>query len=167
MIPAGTYRARACAPAEAQFGYTAKGTEQIAVALTLIGPPFEGQVIYWFGYFTDKANEQTIKALRTCGWTGDDLNDLAGLDANEVDLVIEEETDDQGRVRSRVRWINAPGGGKVKLQNTMTPEQRAAFAKRMRGNVKAADAAASSSAPRKAAVKADAVAHGAVDEVPF
>lgn len=165
MIPAGTYRARACAPGEAQLGYTAKGTEQIAVAFTLLQPPFEGQCITWFGYFSDKATEQTVKALRACGWQGDDLNDLTGLDANEVDLVIEEETDDQGRVRSRVRWVNRPGDGRVKLQNTMSPEQRKSFAARMRGNVKAADV--SIATPKPKAAKADAREHGVVDEVPF
>ncbi|HZL99005.1 MAG TPA: hypothetical protein VFD43_02035 [Planctomycetota bacterium] len=169
MIAPGTYRAKVGSIDDVQFGFTEKGNEQVAVAFTLLVEPYVNAQITWFGYFTDKTVETTLKALRNCGWQTDDLNDLTGVDAREVDLVIESEEDQQGRLRARVRWVNQVGG-KVKLNNTMSPEQRVSFASRMKGTVVAHRDGTAPKAPRlpsAAAVKAEARNHGAVDEVPF
>src|SRR3954466_6748613 len=107
MIPAGTYRARAV---EGALGFTSKGTEQIAVQFTVVEGEQKGHYITWYGYFSEKTLERTLESLEYCGWEGDDVSDLIGLDKNEVTIVVEHEQDEEGQVRARVRWINSGGG---------------------------------------------------------
>lgn len=132
-IPAGTYRARVTSAAEVQFGYTSTGNEQIAVPLTITDGEHAGTTITWFGNFgSDKATEIALKALRACGWAGNDLSDLTGIDTLEVDAVVEWE-EYNGQSRMKVKWLNAPGGGRVKLDKPMNDAQRRAFAAKMKG----------------------------------
>lgn len=79
-----------------------------------------------------KGAQTTIEALRACGWSGDDLADLHGLDANEVELVIDHETY-QGETHPKVKFVNRPSG--LGLKAPMTLEQARAFAARMKGDV--------------------------------
>jgi len=131
MIQAGTYRARAV---EAALGFAGTGSEQVAVALELLDGESAGETITWFGYFTDKTRESTLRTLRLLGWGGD-ITDLGsiGQGAVEVDVVVEHETDADSTTRERVRWINRVGGG-LRLKNRMTAEQKADFAKRLAGS---------------------------------
>lgn len=131
MIPEGTFKARAT---EGALGWTSKGKEQVAVNFVLLEGDAEGSQVTWYGYFSDKTQDGTIKSLRACGWLGDDLSDLTGIDANEVWLVIEHEENEQdGSVRARVRWVN--GGGGVQMKERMDADQARAFAARMKGAV--------------------------------
>lgn len=143
----GTYRARAVAGG---LGETSTGKEQVGVDFQLLDPAFEGQHITWFGYFTDKTQESTIRTLRTCGWNGDDLTDLSGIDANDVHLVIENE-EYEGKWRPRVRWVNPVGG--LALRSAMEPNKARAFAAKMRGAIAAVDQA---SGERRAPAKVSA-----------
>ncbi len=126
----GTYRARGVTAA---LGLTSKGSEQVAVELTFVDGEYQGQSATWYGYFTDKTTDRTLDSLRNLGWEGDDLADLSGIDKNEVAIVIDDEQDDHGNVRSRVRWINRAGG--LALKERMNPAQLQDFAARMRGKV--------------------------------
>lgn len=130
MVPAGTYRARAVGQDGVQYGFTGTGNAQLAVEFELLE---EGERVTWFGVFAPgKSSDIAMRALRAAGWTGDDLNDLVGLGSTEVELVIEDE-EWNGKVRTRVRWVNVPGaGGRVELQSKMNDAQRRAFAERMR-----------------------------------
>ena len=129
MLPKGTYKARAT---EAEFGFTNTGTEQVAVVFEVVEDgEFQGERIAWFGFFTEATAERTIQALRVCGWTGDDLGDLSGFDANEVELVVEHE-EYQGKTTAKVKWVNKIGN-RVVLKHKMTDAQRAELAKRMKG----------------------------------
>lgn len=170
MIAAGTYRARVIALEDVQFGFTEGGKEQVAVAFQITVEPYVGQNMTWFGYFTEKTEETTLRALRACGWKGDLLTDMSGVTENEVDLVVEIETDPEtGRQRSKVRWVNSLGGGKVKLQRTMTAGQIAAFAQRMKGQA-IAQRSGTMQADKRAAAAAtaqSATEHKVVEEVPF
>jgi len=129
MIEPGNYEAK---PTSAQLGYTQSGNEQVAVQFRTK----EGYHITWYGYFTEKTTKTTFGALRTCGWTGDNLADLSSIENNpqDVELAIEQEPDQQGNPRARVRWVNRPGGG-VALAKPMDRGQLAAFAEKMRGKV--------------------------------
>jgi len=129
-IQPGTYRARGVTAA---LGLTSKGSEQVAVELTLLEGENEGKSITWYGYFTDKTTERTLDSLRHLGWEGDDLADLTGIDRNEVNVVIEDEQDDRGEYRSRVRWINRAGG--LALKERLQGDQLKAFSARMKGAV--------------------------------
>lgn len=132
MIPAGTYKARAV---DAALGTTSKGGEQVAIQFQILEGEAEGQHITYYGYFTEKTLERTLESLEYCGWEGDDLSNLAGIDRNEVYIVVEHEPDQEGQVRARVRWVNSGSGGGIALQNRMAPADAASFAQRMRGEV--------------------------------
>lgn len=131
MIPAGKYRARGI---NAALGKTSKGNPQVGVEFNLLDDE-EGRTITWYGYFTDKTKESTFKALRTCGWEGDDLSNLNGIGINEVHLVIEHDTNDKGERYARVRWVNSTGG--LAMKDTLGTEDAKAFAARMRGDIAA------------------------------
>lgn len=150
IIEAGTYRAKAV---EGALGETSTGKEQVAVVFDLLDA---GQKITWYGYFTDKTLESTFRALRTAGWTGQDLSDLSTLsreDVPEVHLVVEHEDDKEGQPRARVRWVNSTGG--MGLKSALAPDKAKAFAARMRGAVASFDrnAGPALKAPATPAVK--------------
>ncbi len=139
----GTYRAKAV---ESGLGKAKTGTEQVAVLFELLD--HAGTRITWYGYFTDKAFEQTVKGLRACGWQGSDPTELenfatSGMGA-EVELVIEQETaiDAQGNntgTRARVRWVNVPGSGGIGLSAKLSPDESKSFAQRMKAKILAAE----------------------------
>lgn len=132
----GIYRARAVA---GQLGETSTGKEQVAVEFELMDS--EGVIgprITWFGYFTEKTTESTFRALRTCGWMGDDLSNLQGIETNEVSLVIQNETW-EGKTRPKVQWVNAPGGNGMGLKAPLAPDRAKSFAAKMRAAVRAFD----------------------------
>jgi hypothetical protein len=51
----------------------------VGVKMRVVSGPATGEEKFWYGSLTGGAAEYTIQALRTMGWTGNDLNDLAGL----------------------------------------------------------------------------------------
>lgn len=68
----------------------------------------------WTGFFTDKARARTVEALKLMGLTAKNQGNLAkgtigaALDVNKaVQVVIEHETNEKGKVFPRIRWINA------------------------------------------------------------
>jgi hypothetical protein len=155
MLDAGTYRAKA---REAALGETDAGKEQVAVLFDLLD--LQGQTINWYGYFTEKTEQSTIKALRTAGWTGTDLLDLSGLcpGSVEVYLVVEHETytnptTNETKTTAKVRWVNGAGG--LSLKKALDPNKARAFAARMKGQITAYDRAAGTPkapAPKRAPV---------------
>jgi len=139
LIP-GRYKVRCPDPGAVQFGFTSSGAEQVAVPLVIVDGPCLGVEIPWFGNFSEKGTEIAIKALRALGWHGDNLADLSGIDSQDAEAVIDLDTYDKGDgsppvTRLKVKWINAPGSGRVKLSNQMDDAQRIAFAQRMKGTV--------------------------------
>lgn len=130
----GKYKAKA---AEWGLGETSTGKEQIAITFDLLDPDFAGQRITYFGFFTEESLQYTIKNMRTCGWEGDDLLELGGLDKNEVILVVENE-EYNGKVTPKVKFINALGG--LALKTPMTPAKQQSFAAQMRQRIAALDA---------------------------
>lgn len=127
----GRYRARAV---DAVLGIADTGTKQVAVLFELLDMP--GQSIPWYGYFTEKTEDRTLESLMHAGWHGDDLSNLMcdGLGESEVSLVVEQEQDQQGEWRPRVKWVNALGAGAL-VKNEMTDVDKVAFAQKMRAKV--------------------------------
>jgi hypothetical protein len=128
-----TYRAKGC---DWQLNTAGTGNERISVLFEITQGPCEGQKRRWDGYFTEKAVERTFDSLRHCGWTGDNLGTLDGLDANEVEIVcsIEEYADretGEARVREKVEWVNRPA--RINTRNQLSGGELEAFAARMRG----------------------------------
>ncbi|MCU0232149.1 MAG: hypothetical protein MUC67_12385 [Acidobacteria bacterium] len=165
----GTYRAR---PLSAVLGFTQSGSPQIAVEFAIVDPP--GERIVWYGYFTDKTWERTEDALRYCGWNGSDISDFSygnplpvGFD-QEVELVVEEELDQEGRPRPRVRWVNSGAG--VALRNVMTTAQAKQFAAELRAKIMLrakGQGAKPASGPKPLPAPTPAPAAVADDDIPF
>lgn len=152
----GKFRARAVV-GSAQLGVAGSGTEQVACQIELLEGPDKGAVLPWYGFFTPSTEERTLESLRYLGWEGDnilDLSTIGGPDAPDVIAVLEDEANDQGEVRTRVRWINKVGSGSL-IKTQMAPDQAQAFAARMKGKVLAlkqkSGAPAPSSTTRKPA----------------
>lgn len=133
-IPAGTYKGRGVVGSE-QFGVTKNGNEQIVVDLDVALADGEVRRLSTFLYFSDAAAQYALDRLRALGWTGDDVTNLAGIDANEVDVDVKYEMYD-GEPKMRVE-INT-GGGRVKLTDQMNDKQKAGFAARMKAFAKGA-----------------------------
>ncbi len=100
-IAEGTYRGRAVAGSE-QYGTTSNGNDQIVLNLELIDL---GETVSTFLFFSEKAAPHSMKRLRLLGWQGNDLADLSGIDANEVDVrVFYEEY--QGEQKMKVEIVS-------------------------------------------------------------
>lgn len=127
----GTYRARGITGA---LGFTNNGNPQVAVRLQITDQAHSGETITWYGYFTDNTTERTLDSLRILGWAADELSDLTGIDANEVEIVVDEE-EYNGQQKLRVRWINEIRGP---LVAPMTADQLRVFSAKMKGAAVAA-----------------------------
>lgn len=138
----GTYRAKAT---QGALGLTKTGSEQVGVLFRLVGEGVEGKYITWYGYFTEKTIDRTIESLRICGWAGNDLEDLSGIDANEVELVVENE-EWEGNWSPKVRWVNRAGG--FAMAAPLQATQAKAFAAKMKGAILAYDKKAGAPAPK-------------------
>jgi hypothetical protein len=87
MVGKGAHRARAV---EWNLGVAGTGKEQVAVRFQVVAGPDEGLYVAWYGYFNTPENaKRSMASLRHCGWRGNDILDLTGLDANEVEIVVE------------------------------------------------------------------------------
>lgn len=115
------YRARA---KQWGLGESSTGKEQVGISFDITTPDADIQTITAYLYFTEQTWERTVESLRHCGWTGTDVSDLTGLDANEVELVIEDDTYD-GKTRPKVKWINRIGG--LELKAPLSGEKLKAF----------------------------------------
>lgn len=140
MITNGSYKARAIGPVVLGKSQN-KGTPFIELYFQIIGGPNDGGKVRWTTYFTEKTNERSIESLLTLGFTGEDLSEFAdgelhGLDANEVDIVVEleEYTSESGEKRTtpRVQWVNR-SGGYLNTDAAMNEESASAFGDTMKG----------------------------------
>lgn len=109
-ITPGRYRARAV---DHKFGKTSKGTDQVLVTFEVTQDEHKGHRFYWYGFFSEKTIDRTLESLEHCGWDGKGFKDMSSLRKNEVELTVENETN-EGETYLRVRWVNRLGGGGVK-----------------------------------------------------
>ena len=126
-IQAGYYAARAIAGSE-QYGLTPNGDEQIVLEVEV---PALGRTLSTFLYFTDAAAPYALERLRACGWAGNDVRNLVGLDANEIQVQVRYEVY-QGKERMKVEIATGGGGGKITLDKPLDDGRKAAFAARMK-----------------------------------
>lgn len=106
LLPEAKYTAQAV---DGYLSHTKDGKEQITVKFAIVGGQYDGQSVDWTGFFTDKTFDRTIQSLRYCGWQGDDIADLTGIDTNEVEIVVQH-NEYNGKVYPRVAWVNQIGG---------------------------------------------------------
>lgn len=142
MIKDGKYKARATG--QVVLGTSSKAkTPFIELYFRISEGEHEGEEARWTGYFGPKSSERTIESLQLCGWEGDDVGEFAdselhGLDANEVQIVVEleeyETEDGERKATPRVQWVNKLGGY-LNVQNAMPASEAASFGERMKGLV--------------------------------
>lgn len=130
-------------PSYVQLGEAGTGTKQALMYFQITTGEHTGQRVPWIGFFTKDTVDGTLKALRTAGMKGEDLNALYGDDAQElnqaVDIVVEMKPNKDGsKSYPQVRWVNAPGGGMgLKLSKQITGSDRIKFAAQLKAKLKA------------------------------
>lgn len=142
LIPQGYYRAVAVpvhtddGEVWVQFGETKDGSPQVAVQFAILDGPHAGRRCTWFGFFTEKSIKRTIESLRFCGFKGDDLAKLPFQPISQEVSITVEHNEWDGKTSARVAWVNAPGGGGVKLEKPMSKDQLRLFGAKLKGHVK-------------------------------
>lgn len=134
-IPDGKYRGRARS-APATLIESGKGTPGLSVEIDFTTQDGAQTSLTWTGWLSDGPFDRTIESLRYMGWEGDNLENVTGLDKNEVELVIENE-EYEGNVYPRIQFINRIGGA---LGAKMTADKAKTFAAAMRNRIRALDA---------------------------
>ena len=123
------------------------GNYQIAVQCEIVDhPDFAGETIAWIGTFAaGKATDITIEALQNFGWKGDDLAELADLDAAACEKLLPDvvslacELDEyNGDVTLKAKWVNKPGAGRFAFKKPLSGADLKAFAAQMRGTIRGA-----------------------------
>lgn len=114
------------------------GTPGVAIEFAMTDPELAGQTMDWTGWLSDAAYARTVESLRYCGWRGDNLEELTGLDANEVELVVGDE-EYEGKKYKRVKFVNRIGG--LALKTPLAGDKAKSFAASMRDKIRALDAA--------------------------
>lgn len=125
----GLYNMRAV---DAELGFTAGSDAeppkpQVAILFEFVDGPYKGTSLTWYGFFTDKTRAGTIRALRTAGWSGNDLSDLSTC-RGDAPCTIQIEPDLEGTPRARIRFV---GGGAIAMKSVMSDDQKKAFAASM------------------------------------
>lgn len=103
------------------IGTTKAGDPNVTVIFGFKDNLNQERELTWFGSLKEgRAREITIDALLVCGFKGNDIGALAGgpetglLDLNtDVDLVVENE-EYNGKVSTKIKWINRAGGAAFK-----------------------------------------------------
>jgi hypothetical protein len=149
------------------LGRSGTGTHHVAVL-------FEdeaGDRITWYGYLSDKAIERTVASLQVLGWDpaehGGRIDSLNGTDLlvdADAEIVVENE-EYEGKVRPKVKWVNAPGGGMGEAMDAVDAD---VFAASLRAKVLSAAKPTPNGAPGPAKRPEPAAAGGAIDDdLPF
>ncbi len=122
MIAEGKYVAT---PVRAELTSTSKGTDYVGVTFTVEG---QQEKITWSGWLTDKTVDRTLEALRTMGWEGEEITELATVNRTVSITVSHEEFN--GETRPRVQWINP-------VRVHMTGDAKKALSDRIRDRIRA------------------------------
>ena len=126
IIASGNYKAKAVKDS-IQTGETEKGVLQIAINLDV--KDAEGKSIgemTTFLYFSPESASYSYERLGLLGWKGkgpDDIDNLDGIDANEVDVIVkapEQYKANDGTMKTGTAKIEIlTGGGKVTLNKPL------------------------------------------------
>lgn len=155
----GTYVGRACAW-ELTSSKNTK-TEEMLVKFSLE----DGSYVYWDGWLTGRAWQRTVEALKACGWDGVSIEEMEGMGTKEVELVLEEE-EYEGTVRTKVKWVNAIGGGQMRVARPMEGDERRRFLAKMQARLGHTGPAKKASAPPQQRKQAPSKPP-ADDDIPF
>jgi hypothetical protein len=136
ITEAGKYQARCIDdPSSIRWGRAKSGAEQIALTFAIIdsnGEPTVSTMEYVGSFGSQQSAEIALKALRVCGWQGDDILDLRGINANVVELDVQWD-EYQNERRLRIKWLNRPGAGRIAFRDSLDDRAKQALARRIRG----------------------------------
>jgi hypothetical protein len=131
-IKTGIYKARAIDPVKGGYIESAYGKSKSGIPelLLRVDIPAIGRVLTTPLYFSAEAAPHSVSRLRACGWKGEDLADLTGIDANEIDVDISYKAWSQvdggdGSLKLKVQILSG-GGGAFGSSNPMSPREFAA-----------------------------------------
>jgi hypothetical protein len=143
IVGIGKFRAKALG---GNIGQSAKkGSKFVRAAFVLASGEDAGSAVEWTGYFSGAALERTLASLRYCGCTfpGDDITNLEGIDANEVEVDVQHEEytypeDHETRagetvVRAKVAWVNSLAGSGMREEEQMDERALSSFSASMKG----------------------------------
>lgn len=114
LLPEGDYKVKCVSH---KIGRAGTDTLQIGVRLRILEGEYAGRFLTWYGFFTDKAEETTMKAMRALGFSGDDVRDCASMYTQEAIAVVQHELNQDNVTIARVRWIN---GAEVQMRDVLT-----------------------------------------------
>ena len=143
-ISAGCYKGHAIA-GSAQYGITRNGTDQIVIDVLLSDLRRTLSIVL---FFSEKAAPYSLEKLRACGWQGDDVANLIGIDANEILVSVAYETY-EGKERMKTDILT--GGGRITLDSPMDAAAKRGFAARMKASAKSVPATSAAPKPPPAA----------------
>lgn len=158
-VEAGSYRARVVSGSE-QYGQTSNGNDQIVLTVDLVDI---GEKVSVFLVFSPLSAPYAMEKLRACGWTGNDLTNLAGIDSNEITVTVKYEMH-QGQEKMKTDIFT---GGGVVLKDKLDDKGKRAFAARYANLAKATAPVSSGSPPPAKAAAAAGTETTPVDDLPF
>lgn len=177
MLPMLKARYRAKAKSWA-VGEASTGTPQVGIEFVIEEGDHRGEWISGYFFLTDAACDRTLETLRLCGWTGTDVSEeMFGLDANIVELVVEPEDGlpdpHSGEVKQRLRlkFVNKAGG--VAMKSALTSDKAKVLAAKMKARLAIIDAKAKREGNGVAAIPppyrndGPPPGHPAADDIPF
>jgi len=152
ILPKGKYQARGV---EGAAVVAKSGTEGISVIVEIVEGEHARRRLRWDGWLTEKTSQRTIESLRHMGWQGDMLDDLRGIDANIVEIVVdheEREIEGELKVFPKVEWVNRIGGGaKISDEARMPANAARSLAERFAAQARGVKAASPAPGSKPAA----------------
>ena len=146
QIRPGTYTGTVTGTA---LGKTSSGKEQIGIGFDVhvsdpeTGAPCSVPMTYYCYFHTDGALRNAMKSLAALGFdmATRGIEELAPEDAAlsplvgaEAEVVLENEDDQDGNPRLRIKWVNRAGGG-LAMKERMEPAEAKSFSAQLRAKV--------------------------------
>lgn len=150
MDKVGVYKGRAVKGADgswAQYGERENGNLELILNMKLAidGGALVRSVPL---YFSPAAAEYSFERLRALGWKGqkpEDIENLDGIDANEVDVEVTQEVYD-GKTRNKYNILT--GGGRFTVQKPVDPRMFGAKLAALSGSVGSTPASSGNPPPK-------------------
>lgn len=105
------------------------GTDCIGIAFKI-----GDEVLYYNGYFTEKAAKYALQAMRYCGWKSDDMAKAPEeCQGNLVPVTVRHDTHD-GRTKAIVKFVNNPKG-RDRSENAIKGDALTALQAKLAGKI--------------------------------
>lgn len=99
---------------------------QIGIEMRVVEGPEAGRTLFWYGSLHENAQQFTAEALRTMGWSCNDIGTLTGLGSTRFRAV---EKTEEYKGKTRTRWMIF---GLKSAKATLADDDRASFGKQFK-----------------------------------